>query len=271
MIPIAPPSGIRARLREFYNSSRAYADHLTVENEAYFKRYLSLIEQYASHAQMVLDAGCGTGLSSRLLAEAGKKVVGVDLSELFLRQGRRTSENQNPCFSVADILSLPFQDASFDLVGSYLVIEFLPDVERGLEEMIRVLRKGGILVLVAPNHLSPIWPLADFFRMIREGPPRPVWCETPEAALRTCWRNILLTLRKSFQTGPEFLYREPDLTCRTVVGQDSDSVYVACPTDLARFLNRRGFRILRRGGQSMLLEKLFPALSVAVEVVAEKT
>jgi ubiquinone/menaquinone biosynthesis C-methylase UbiE len=265
-----PSRELQERLRAFYKTSQPYAGHLAAEEEAYFNRYLSLIERYGAQAQRLLDAGCGTGLSTRLLSERGRRVVGVDLSELFLKEGKqRQGENGLP-LAAADILALPFQDESFDLVSSYLVVEFLPDVEKGLEEMCRVVRQQGFLIIIAPNLLSPLWPLRDFFRMLAGGAARPVWCETPGKALKTAWRNLCASVRKAFQRRPRFLYREPDLSCETVVGRDSDSVYLVCPTDLTRFLKARGFRILRSGSKSGLIEKLFPFFAVAVEVVAQK-
>ncbi len=266
----SPPQELRERLRNFYKSSRPYAGHLAAEEEAYFNRYLSLIERYGAQARMLLDAGCGTGLSTRLLSEKGRRAVGVDLSELFLKEGKKRHGENGLLLAAADILALPFQDESFDLVSSYLVVEFLPDIEKGLEEMCRVLRRDGLLVIIAPNLLSPLWPLRDFFRMLAGGPARPVWCETPGKALKTAWRNLCVLVQKAFQRRPQFLYREPDLTCETVVGRDSDSAYLVCPTDLTRFLKERGFRILRSGSRSGLIEKLFPFFAVAVEVVAQK-
>lgn len=260
------------KLREFYRTSRDYARHLADENEGYFDRYLALIERYGSRATALLDAGCGTGLSSCLLSRGPRKVVGMDLSELFLREGKRREggKSQNLLLTAGDILHLPFRDGSFDLVGSYLVIEFLPDVEKGLEEMVRVLRRGGTLLVVAPNLLSVVWPLRDFFRMIIGGPPRPVWCESPGAALRTFWRNLSASLGKIFRSDAEFLYRKPDLSCDRVVGQDSDSVYLACPTDLVRFLEERGFRILRTSSSNFFFDRWVPAFSRGVELVARK-
>jgi len=260
----------RERLAQFYKTSWAYAEHLAQEDGNYFRRYLSLVNKYGTEAGTLLDAGCGTGLSSYLLSEGKRKVVGIDLSELFLQQGRREDAGGNLLLAAADILNLPFQDQSFDLVGSYLVVEFLPDVPRGVEEMIRVLRKGGILLMVTPNLLSPVWPLRDFFHIVLGGSPRPVWCENARSALATFWRNLLLTVKKGFQRKSEFLYREPDLTCQRVVGRDSDSVYLACPQDLVLFLKGKGFRILRKAGSSTWVERFFPSLSTAVEVVAQK-
>jgi len=267
-----PKEKVREELSRFYKTSRAYSEHLAVEDEAYFKRYLSLIDRYAAQARTVLDAGCGTGLSTRLLAKKGKRAFGVDLSPFFLSQGNQTPAERNAPAPLAagDILSLPFRDGVFDLVASYLVFEFVPDPRRGLEEMARVLKKGGILLIITPNLLSPIWPLGDFFRMLAGGPSRPVWCETPRAAFSTFWRNLRLSLRKRFQTEPEFLYRMPDLSCQKVVGRDSDSVYLISPTDLGRFLKKRGFQVLRTGSRSLWIERLFPFLAASVEFVARK-
>lgn len=267
-----PPEKVREELKQFYKTSRAYSEHLAMEGETYFKRYLALIDRYAPGTGTVLDAGCGTGLSTRLLARKGRRAFGVDLSPFFLSQGNQTPAERNaPApLTAGDILSLPFRDGVFDLVASYLVFEFVPDPAKGLEEMSRVLKKGGILLIITPNLLSPIWPLGDFFRMLAGGPSRPVWCETPLGAFSTFWRNLTLSLRKRFQTEPEFLYREPDLSCKKVVGRDSDSVYLISPTDLERFLRKRGFRILRTGSRSLWVERLFPFLASSVEFVARK-
>ncbi len=292
-----PVEAVREKLSEFYKTSEPYARHLAEEDEAYFRRYLSLIERYGGSSEFILDAGCGTGLSSYLLSQRKQRVVGVDLSELFLKQKNHSIPRTNRAFDkspadvpltlnllpqrgrgeggglllmAGDILALPFHDASFDLVTSYLVIEFLPDVEKGLEEMTRVLRRGGILIVVAPNQLSPIWPFRDFFRMLSGGPPRPVWCENPWAALRMLGRNLYLSIRKIAEGKPRFLYREPDLSCDRVVGKDSDAVYLANPIDLVKFLKARGFQILKIGSGSNGFERSFPFWAVAVEVVARK-
>lgn len=268
--PLKENEVLRKKLRKFYGTSEAYLRHLDIEDEKYFKRYLSFIERYGSRTETVLDLGCGTGFSSYLLSQRKRWVVGLDLSELFLKRGQERCPAANLLRITGDIQELPFRDEAFDLVSSYQVIETLPDVKKGIKEMARVLKPGGVLIVVAANLLSPLWPLRDLFRLLRGGEGRPVWCETAEDAFRIFRRNLATGIRKWFEREPQFLYREPDLTCRRVVGRDSESVCLVAPVDIARLLKKKGFRILRMGSQSGWIERLFPSFSVALEIVAEK-
>jgi SAM-dependent methyltransferase len=93
----------------------------------------------------VLDLGCGTGHSYRELAP--RETVGVDLDPSVLRgQDRETR--------AADMRALPFADASFASVLSVQSIEHVPDPERVLAEVRRVLAPGGRAVFVTPNRLT---------------------------------------------------------------------------------------------------------------------
>ncbi len=93
----------------------------------------------------VLDLGCGTGHSFAELAP--RETVGVDLSAAALGgQDRETV--------VADMRELPFDDASFASVLGVQSIEHVPDPERVLEQVVRVLEPGGTAVFVTPNRLQ---------------------------------------------------------------------------------------------------------------------
>lgn len=269
-VAMSEKEAFRKKLKDFYSTSEPYLRLLDSEEPAYFERYLNLIERYAAHCNTVLDLGCGTGLSSYLLSQKKEKAVGLDLSPLFLKKGSERYRAKNLLLTAGDILGLPFRDETFDLVSSYLVIEILPDIEKGLSEMARVVKKGGVLMVIAANLLSPIWPFRDFIRMLFGGPPRPVWCETPQDALKTFWRNLSISVSKWFEREPHWIRREPDLSCEKVVGRDSEAVYLVSPLDVARFLKRRGFRILRIGSQWIWLTKIIPSFSVCMMVVAEK-
>jgi SAM-dependent methyltransferase len=93
----------------------------------------------------VLDLGCGVGHSYSALAP--RQTVGVDIDpEALAGQERETV--------VADMRELPFAGASFGSVLSVHSIEHVPDPQRALGEVARVLEPGGVAVLVTPNRLT---------------------------------------------------------------------------------------------------------------------
>src|SRR5215207_8630859 len=100
-----------------------------------------------------LDVCCGTGdlaLELRRQIGADGRVVGCDFSEPMLELARRKSGDEDlPVeFGWADALDLPYGDASFDAVTIGFGARNLADLERGLAEMVRVLRPGGRLVIL---------------------------------------------------------------------------------------------------------------------------
>lgn len=98
----------------------------------------------------LLDAGSGTGWFSREAALRGAKVVSLDVGENILAQVARKCDTQRVVGSVLDI---PFDNEYFDFVISTEVIEHTPDPRKAIEEMHRVLKKNGSLVLTVPNKL----------------------------------------------------------------------------------------------------------------------
>jgi SAM-dependent methyltransferase len=99
----------------------------------------------------VLDAGCGTGYGSSVLARAGaREVVGVDRAAEVL-EAASAGAHSGVRFERADLASLPFEDGSFDLVVSFEAIEHVEDQERVLDELVRVLAGGGVLAISSPN------------------------------------------------------------------------------------------------------------------------
>ena len=90
-----------------------------------------------------LDVGCGTGaLSQTILASAQpSNVAGVDPSEGFLAFARTRAPRAE--FRVGDAQALPFEDDSFDVAGSGLVLNFVPDSAKAAAEMRRVVSAGG--------------------------------------------------------------------------------------------------------------------------------
>lgn len=112
-----------------------------------------------SSARQVIDVGCGVGGSARHIArELGAEVVGVTLSEAQRDRATALTAEQGlsdrVSFQVADALGLPFDDGSFDLVWSCESGEHMPDKERFVQEMRRVLSPGGRMVVATWCHRS---------------------------------------------------------------------------------------------------------------------
>jgi 2-polyprenyl-3-methyl-5-hydroxy-6-metoxy-1,4-benzoquinol methylase len=99
----------------------------------------------------VLDIGCGEGVFTAELADAGADVVGIDRAELPLRRARaRRPDLDLRLLERED--SWPLQDASFDAIWAGEVIEHVADTAGWLSELRRVLRSGGSLLLSTPAH-----------------------------------------------------------------------------------------------------------------------
>lgn len=264
---------IRQRMREFYETSETYKSLLAAHDETYLRHYVELVIRYAPPHSKVLDLGCGNGISARLLNQADFDVVGTDISSLFLEEAQAW-ENPRLRYQICDVMELPFEDESFNVICSNELVEHLPDVETALTEMIRVVCKGGRIVISGPNLCSPLIPLLDWLNLMSGKPGRPVWGETKKQALHQFTRNWRLYAQKRFLTKtPRFIYREPDLQA-DAIGGDADSAYYASPIDLAQFFRSHGFTIVKKavgfGIKGRIIAGAFPYLSPYITMVVEK-
>lgn len=102
--------------------------------------------------QSVLDVGSGAGQILGHLLKATcptARLVACDLSPRMLRRARKRVRSGRPQYVAADLVQLPWRDASFDCVTCGWVLEHFPDPKPGLHEMWRVLKPQGRLLLLA--------------------------------------------------------------------------------------------------------------------------
>ena len=104
-----------------------------------------------AHGQRVLDAACGEGYGSALLARAAASVVGVDVGAAAIGHARSRYGASNVSFVQGSVAALPLQDASIDLIVSFETIEHLAEQREMLAEFRRVLAPGGVLLISSPN------------------------------------------------------------------------------------------------------------------------
>ena len=105
--------------------------------------------------EMILDAGCGTGIFTVDFLAAGAHIIGLEIS-LPMLIGAVQKTGGHPFDAIqGDLMCLPFKDNSFDKVVSITTLEFIENAKGAVNELFRVTRQGGRVVVATLNSLSP--------------------------------------------------------------------------------------------------------------------
>lgn len=106
----------------------------------------------------VLDVGCGTGNFSIKLAEMGCKVIGIDVSDEMLKIAREKAKETGLDieFHQMDVYDISFNDNEFDVAFSMAAFEFIKEPDKAYNEMFRVLKPEGQL-LIGTIHRNSSW------------------------------------------------------------------------------------------------------------------
>ncbi len=141
-------------------------NQIRFDNGAAYERYMGKWSQLAGEIFLDwlapqsglrwLDVGCGNGAFTEMLVEGCAPILvhGIDPSEEQLAYARTRPVLSNAQFRQGDAMAMPFPDDTFDVAVMPLVIFFVPDPAKGVAEMARVVRPGGIVTAYA-------WDLPD--------------------------------------------------------------------------------------------------------------
>ena len=220
---------LHRNLKEFYNTDAGYfAEAHEVNSELTPER--ARLFSWIQPGTRVLDVGCGPGDNGRHLASR-TNYVGCDLSSLALRMAHATLPSSH--FALGESQSLPFASDSFDVVLSTYALEHLVFARQSLEEMWRVCRNGGLLLLISPAYDDP-----------RQLPPSTShWTAFQRGLLvaRQTWRQ----LRRHFNPAHfDFTYISQPRVLNTAYQSDFDAVHLVSAREVSNFLRAKGGNVL---------------------------
>ncbi|MEK6564934.1 MAG: class I SAM-dependent methyltransferase [Candidatus Omnitrophota bacterium] len=98
-----------------------------------------------------LDAGCGEGYGTKLLSSAVKKIVGIDIDKKIIGKASKKYAGNNRAYQLYDGKTIPFADNYFDMIVSFHAIEHIKNDIGFIDEMYRVLKDNGRLIITTPN------------------------------------------------------------------------------------------------------------------------
>lgn len=122
------------------------------EREIWYEHYhrYSMIRSLVA-GKSVLDAACGEGYGSALLASSAEQVTGIDISRAAIAHAKTTYQQANLRFKQSDVLDIDVPDGSFDVVVSFETLEHLAAHDELMQSFKRVLKPGGTLVISSPD------------------------------------------------------------------------------------------------------------------------
>jgi demethylmenaquinone methyltransferase / 2-methoxy-6-polyprenyl-1,4-benzoquinol methylase len=158
-----PPEGVRSMFDRIAPVYDAMNRVMTAGLDRRWRR--ATADAVVRPGDRVLDVCCGTGDLALACSREGARVTGIDFSERMLERARRKAPHLD--WIQGDALALPFADGEFDGATVGFGIRNVDDLELGLRELRRVLRRGGRVGILEITRPSGV--LAPFFRVWFDG------------------------------------------------------------------------------------------------------
>lgn len=267
-------------LIEFYNE-RPDNYGLMERSQAVYENYANYINKFVPNKHSILlDIGSGSWRIPDTIAGFGYlKVIGLDyFSDEKLAEYSKQIKNPNAYLTQYDNGKIPFRDEYFDCISSLCVLEHIIQIRETLDDMDRVLKPGGYIIIQSPNwsginvYLSAVihflkskdrfWLLNNFFD-----------------AFIGIFRSIKWYFEVLLSTEPKFILTFPRMKQGKIDFErsDDDAVHLCQPLSFKKYFKQKGYEIIeynRNSGvtpYSKLFNKLLPSMATTIEIVVRKS
>ena len=151
--------------KNFWDKNAGRYDRFMRKDRAAYDEMYELIRPVVRH-KTVLELATGTGLIAKHIVNAAAHIEATDASAEMILEAKRDNQSAKLHFSVQDMFRLPYADKSFDVVIVSNALHIVPQPEKALDEIRRVLKDGGVLIAPTFTHgNSTLWGRLKLFFM----------------------------------------------------------------------------------------------------------
>ena len=181
--------------KNFWDKNAGRYDRFMRKERAAYDEMYELIRPIVRH-KTVLELAAGTGLIAKHIVNASAHIEATDASAEMIAEARRDNQSAKLHFSVQDMFRLPYADKSFDVVIVSNALHIVPQPEKALQEIKRVLKDDGVLIAPTFTHAGNSFTgkVRAFFMKLAGFPLHSRW--TSEEYLRFLRQNSW-TVRRS--------------------------------------------------------------------------
>ena len=137
--------------KTFWDKNAGRYDCFMRKDRAAYEEMYTLIQPVVK-AKTVLELATGTGLIAKHIVNAAAHIEATDASAEMVLEAKRDNQSAKLHFSVQDMFHLPYADKSFDVVIVSNALHIVPQPEKALQEIKRVLKDGGVLIAPTFTH-----------------------------------------------------------------------------------------------------------------------
>ena len=137
--------------KNFWDKNAGRYDRFMRKDRAAYEKLYEMIRPVVK-ARMVLELAAGTGLIAKNIVNAAAHIEATDASAEMIAEAKRDNRSAKLHFSVQDMFCLPYADKSFDVVIVSNALHIIPQPEKALAEIRRVLKDDGVLIAPTFTH-----------------------------------------------------------------------------------------------------------------------